>query len=403
MSPRLLFLTPDLPYPPHQGAAIRTFNLITNLAPRHEVHLLSFVQGGDSAPRLEELSRYCSSVSAVPAPHRSTWRRAMSVFLSSSPDMALRLPSKRFSHELRNRLSREQFDVVQVEAIEMAQYGLAVKEMVRGHAPLVVFDDINAEYLLQKRAFENDLQQPGRWLGALYSFIQWRKLQGYESRVCRQLDKTVVVSKADASALQRLLPDLQCRVVPNGVDTRFFHPWDGGESETTLVFTGKMDFRPNVDAMLWFVQDVLPLVREQVPQVLLKIAGGHPHPRLDVLHEIPNVELTGYVDDVRPYIGEAAVYVVPLRVGGGTRLKVLEAMSMAKAIVSTSLGCEGIQAGHDRELLIADDPASFSEAVVSLIRDREHRVSLGLAARELAESQHDWTRIAPLLERVYEG
>ncbi|HUV73391.1 MAG TPA: glycosyltransferase [Anaerolineae bacterium] len=403
MSPRLLFLTPDLPYPPHQGAAIRTFNLIRNLSSRHEIHLLSFVHGGDSAQRIAAMAVHCARVLTVPAPHRSTLRRAMSVLLSSSPDMALRLPSDRFSHQLRSCLSRERFDFVQIEAIEMAQYGLAIKEMAQRDLPIVVFDDINAEYLLQKRAFENDLRQARRWLGALYSFIQWRKLQRYEASVCRQLDRIVVVSEADAGALQRLLPDLQCAVVPNGVDTQFFHPWDKGESETTLVFTGKMDFRPNIDAMLWFVQEVLPLVREQVPQVLLKVVGRNPHPRLDVLHETPNVELTGYVDDVRPYIGEAAVYVVPLRVGGGTRLKILEAMSMAKAIVSTSLGREGIQAGHDRELLVADDPASFAEAVVSLLRDSEHRSRLGLAARNLAESQHDWTRIAPLLERVYEG
>ncbi|HUW95281.1 MAG TPA: glycosyltransferase [Anaerolineae bacterium] len=403
MSPRLLFLTPDLPYPPHQGAAIRTFNLIRNLGPRHEIHLLSFVRGEDSAHRIDALAEHCARVSTVPAPHRSTLRRAMSVLFSNSPDMALRLPSDRFSHELRSCLSRERFDFVQIEAIEMAQYGLTVKEMAHRYAPIVVFDDINAEYLLQKRAFENDLQQPRRWLGALYSFIQWRKLQRYESNVCRELDKTVVVSEADAKALQRLRPDLECVIVPNGVDTQFFRPWGRGESETTLVFTGKMDFRPNVDAMLWFVQEVLPLIREQVPQVLLQVVGRNPHPRLDILHKTPNVELTGYVDDVRPYIGEAAVYVVPLRVGGGTRLKILEAMSMAKAIVSTSLGLEGIRAGHDRELLIADDPASFAEAVVSLLRDSEHRGRLGLAARNLAESQHEWTRIAPLLERVYEG
>lgn len=403
MSPRLLFLTPDLPYPPHQGAAIRTFNLIRNLSPHHEVHLLSFVQGGDSATRTAAMAEHCASVLTVPAPQRSTTRRALSVLFSSSPDMALRLPSDSFSRELRGCLSRERFDFVQVEAIEMAQYGLAVKEMALGHAPIVVFDDINAEYLLQKRAFENDIRQPRRWLGALYSFIQWRKLQRYESNVCRQLDRIVAVSEADARALQKLLPDLQCAVIPNGVDTQFFSPWDEGESETTLIFTGKMDFRPNVDAMLWFVQEVLPLIREQVPQVLLKVVGRNRHPRLDVLCQTPNVELTGYVDDVRPYIGEAAVFVVPLRVGGGTRLKVLEAMSMAKAIVSTSLGCEGIQADHDRELLIADDPASFAQAVVSLLRDSEHRGKLGLAARSLAESQHDWAHIAPLLEGVYEG
>ena len=286
----------------------------------------------------------------------------------------------------------------------MAQYGLAIKEMELSSPPLIVFDDINAEYLLQRRAFEADIRQPSRWMGALYSFIQWRKLQHYQQDVCRRLDRIVVVSEADAKALQGLLPSLPFTVVPNGVDVQYFQPGDPkDESDTTLVFTGKMDFRPNVDAALWFAKEVLPLIQVEIPDAMVKVVGRNPHPRLQALQQTPNVMLTGYVDDVRPYIREAAVYVVPLRVGGGTRLKILEAMSMAKAIVSTSLGSEGIEVGHGRELVIADDPASFSRAVIDLMRDGEQRRRLGLAARSLAQSKHDWQRIAPLLERVYEG
>jgi glycosyltransferase involved in cell wall biosynthesis len=301
-------------------------------------------------------------------------------------------------------LSRERFDFVQVEGIEMAQYGLAVKGTKLPSSPVVVFDDINAEYLLQRRAFEADIRQPGRGLGALYSLIQWRKLQRYERDVCQRLDRIVVVSGADARALQRLLPSLTCTVVPNGVDTEEFQPGDPAEvSDTTLVFTGKMDFRPNVDAVLWFTREVLPLIQVEMPDVILKVVGRNPHPRLEALRHRPNVIVTGYVDDVRPYIQEAAVYVVPLQVGGGTRLKILEAMSMSKAIVSTSLGSEGIEVGHERELVIADSTEAFSRAVIDLMRDRERRRRLGRAARSLAQSTHDWRHIAPLLERVYEG
>lgn len=403
MSRKLLFLTPDLPYPPHQGAAIRTFNLIKNLAPHYEIHLLSFIQGRDVSGRTEPLADYCASIASVPSPHRSTARRAISVLFSPSPDMALRLPSSEFADALRVSLSRERFDFVQIEAIEMAQYGLAVKNMPVSPKPLVVFDDINAEYLLQKRAFETDARQPSRWLAALYSYIQWRKLQRYEAHACRQLDRVVVVSEADAKALQSLVTALQCAVVANGVDTDFFCPREAEDSDTTLVFTGKMDFRPNVDAVLWFTREVLPLIRREVPQASLNIVGRNPHARLQYLQGSPNVVLTGYVDDVRPYIAEAAVYVVPLRVGGGTRLKLLEAMSMARAIVSTSLGCEGIAVHPDRELVIADDPVSFAQAVVRLIRDRERRAELGVSARKLAVARHDWRHITPLLERVYEG
>ncbi len=404
MSTRVLFLTPDLPYPPHQGAAIRTFNLIRNLAPRHEIHLLSFTHGQDISRRVDVLAQYCVSVTTVPAPHRSTAHRALSVLASPLPDMALRLPSDELLYQLRLLLQRERFKVVQVEAIEMAQYGLAVKEDGPSPAPQVVFDDINAEYLLQRRAFEADVRQPKRWLGALYSLIQWLKLKRYEASICQQVDQVVVVSQADAHALQRLVPELQCAVVPNGVDTAYFQP-AAPETETDmhLVFTGKMDFRPNVDAILWFVQDVLPLIHAQVPQASLTVVGRNPHPRLRTLLQIPGLTMTGYVNDVRPYIAEASVYVVPLKVGGGTRLKLLQAMSMGKAIVSTSLGCEGIEVEDSHHLVIADDPAAFASAVVNLMKNPDNRRQLGLAARDLALSKHDWKYIAPLLERVYEG
>jgi len=404
MSPRLLFVTPDLPFPPHQGAAIRTYNFVRNLSARHEIHLLSFASGDDIPARLATLSRYCSRVTTVPAPERSGVHRAFSVLLSPLPDMALRLPSSEFSNQLRFAVNRDHFDFVQVEAIEMARYGMVVKRNASRPGPRVVFDDINAEYLLQKRAFEADARRLDRWPGALYSLIQWRKLRRYEAEVCRQADKVVAVSLADSEALRHLVPQLQCTVVPNGVDTDYFQPASAdAQIDAELVFTGKMDFRPNVDAILWFAGDVLPLIREEIPEVSLTVVGRNPHSRLAGVRRLPNVSVTGYVDDVRPFIARSAVYVVPLKVGGGTRLKVLQAMAMGKGIVSTSLGCEGIEVESGHHLLIADDPASFADAVVTLLNDPERRRELGVAARALAVSAHDWRQIVPLLERVYES
>lgn len=404
MSPRLLYLTPDLPFPPHQGAAIRTYSFLRNLAARHEIHLLSFADGEAVSSRVQALSPFCATVTTVRPPHRSTARRALSVLASPLPDMALRLPSPEFANQLRIALDRDRFDFVQVEAIEMAQYGLLAKKLASKSAPRVVFDDINAEYLLQKRAFEADARRPKRWLGTLYSLVQWRKLQRYEAQVCRQVDKVVVVSQADGEALRRLVPELQYVVVPNGVDTDYFQPaGPEKESDLDLVFTGKMDFRPNVDAILWFAQEVLPIITKEVPQARLTVVGRDPHPRLAPVGSLPNVSLTGYVDDVRPFVGKASVYVVPLKVGGGTRLKLLQAMAMGKAIVSTSLGCEGLGLEPGRHLLIADDSTSFAEAVVGLIRDPQRRRELGRAVRELALAKHDWRQITPLLEQVYES
>ncbi len=404
MTGKILFLTPDLPYPPHQGAAIRSFNLIKNLAARYEIHLLSFIRGGNTLNRISPLSGYCASIATIPAANRSTKTRALSALFSPQPDMALRLPSPQFTNQLRICLIRERFDFVQVEAIEMAQYGLAIKEMSLPSPPLVIFDDINAEYMLQRRAFETDIKHPGLWLGAFYSLLQWQKLRRYETEACRRMDKVVVVSQADRIALQRLLPSVESAVVPNGVDTSYYLPAHmEKESDTSLVFTGKMDFRPNVDAVLWFGQKVWPLIQQDVPKARFNVVGRDPHPRLRSLRALPGITVTGYVEDIRPHIAEAGVYVVPLRVGGGTRLKVLEAMSMSKAIVSTSLGCEGIDMMPGLDLLIADEPRSFAKKAVSLMQDRERRIELGLAARRLVEARYDWQHITSLMEQVYES
>ncbi len=404
---KILVLTPQLPYPPHQGTTIRNYNLIAGLARRHEVHLLSF--GEPDASRGTPLEHLCRSVQVVRPPQRSMRQRLKGLFFSRLPDMAQRLPSAQFRAALAATLEREKPDVVEVEGIELAQYlfSVAASRAGRNH-PLLVFDDHNAEYVLQQRAFETDARHPRRWIGAAYSFVQWRRLRGYERRACCTADRVVVVSAADAESLRRLVPGLEPIIVPNGVDMDYYtasvpfsQDW-AGPGGGDLIFTGKMDFRPNVDAVLWFAQEVLPLIRRESPETRLWVVGKDPHPRLACLANDPAVVLTGHVEDVRPYITGAAVYVVPLRIGGGTRLKVLEAMAMGKAIVSTTLGCEGFDLVPGQELVIADTPADLAAAVLTLLRDPARRERLGRAARRFAGSRYDWQIIVPRLERVYE-
>jgi sugar transferase (PEP-CTERM/EpsH1 system associated) len=405
---KILILTPQFPYPPHQGTTLRNYNLIAGLAQRHEVHLLSF--GDPAESQGTPLDEACASVQVVPPPQRSTVQRLRGLALSCLPDMAQRLPSAAFRTALAETLEREDPDVVEVEGIELAQYLFQIAGM-RGdrRRPLLVYDDHNAEYLLQKRAFETDARQPARWIAAAYSLVQWRRLQAYERRACLTADRVVAVSEADAGALRALLPELELTIVPNGVDMDYYTapvpPLGDGEGPDSLdlVFTAKMDFRPNVDAVLWFSQEVLPLVRRKSPETRFWAVGKSPHPRLASLASDPGVDLTGWVEDVRPYIAGAGLYVIPLRIGGGTRLKVLEAMGMGKAIVSTALGCEGFELEPGQDLVIADTPAEFAAAVLALLRDPERRERLGRAARRFAGSRYDWRMIVPRLERVYEA
>ncbi len=407
-SKRILVLTPQFPYPPHQGTALRNYNLIVGLAQKHPIHLLSF--GDPTARSSSPLDDLCPTLRVIATPQRSMGQRIKGLFLSRLPDMAQRLASDEFRSALTEMLEQIDPDIVEVEGIELAPYLFQVAaDSPAGQRPWLVFDDHNAEYVLQQRAFETDIRQPRRWLAAAYSLVQWLRLRGYEKRACQTADRVVAVSETDATALRRLVPGLEPVVVPNGVDMGFYttpvpdlEP-GAGPGENDLVFTAKMDFRPNIDAVQWFVRQVLPLIRAESPQTRFWVVGKDPHPRLAPLAEDPAVVLTGWVQDVRPYIAAAGVYVIPLRIGGGTRLKVLEAMAMGKAIVSTALGCEGFDLTPGQELLVADPPAKFAAAVLSLLRQPERRRELGQNARHYAGSQYDWRHIVPKLATAFDA
>ncbi|MCL5994697.1 MAG: glycosyltransferase, partial [Chloroflexi bacterium] len=287
----------------------------------------------------------------------------------------------------------------------------------------IVFDDHNCEYLLQRRSCETDLRQPRRWHAATYSFIQWQRLRAFERRAALAASAVLSVSPQDAAALAQLDPAVKPHIIFNGIDVASYatyvagpdHPpsspnltqYTGAQSlisnlqSPTLVFTGKMDFRPNIDAMLWFGREVFPLIKPAIPGVQLLIVGQQPSPRLDVLRADTHITLTGWVDDQRPYIARAGVYIAPLRVGGGTRFKLLEAMAMQRAIVSTTLGCEGFDVTSGREMAIADTPAAFADAVIQLLRDEARRADMGCRAHDFVAATYDWSVIVPKLERVY--
>jgi sugar transferase (PEP-CTERM/EpsH1 system associated) len=404
---RILILTPQLPYPPQaltgfsQGTTIRNFNLIAGLCRRHTVDLLTFHAPSDVGGA-ELLSPYCEQVVTAPPPARTLRRRGLDTLLRRAPDMALRLEAPTMHDRLAGLLRAGHYDILQVEGIEMAPYALALEGTAR---PRLIFDDHNAEYVLQKRAFTTDVRRPRRWVGAAYSLIQWRKLMSYERRICAAADAVVAVSEVDREALQQLAPGLEVTVVPNGVDLDFYRPGvtppEPGLGPHSLVFTGKMDFRPNVDAVLWFVEEVLPLITAALPDACFYAVGQSPHERLATLAGHPSVVVTGRVPDTRPYIAGAGLYVVPLRIGGGTRLKVLEAMAMGQAMVSTRLGCDGFPFEDGREVRFADAPDAFAEAAIALLQDRDRAEALGRAARSYVETHYGWDVIVPRLEALY--
>ncbi len=398
---RILLLTPQRPYPPHQGTTLRNFNLIKELAQRHTVSVLTFLEPEQAHQDATPLLNLCHQIETIPVPRRSILRRLAQMLFTRRPDMSWRLWSPALNERLVTLLSQETFDVVEIEGIEMAPY-LPTIQSAAHPRPLIIYDAHNAEWILQKRAFEADLKTPARWLAAAYSWVQWHRLRQYEADLISQVDHTVAMSAPDKVALRNLIAEAPLTVIPNGVDlAAYSRPIQNTPHHHDLIFIGKMDFRPNIDAMLWFGQQVLPLIQAQRPQTTLAIVGQRPHPRLDVLRAIPGLTITGYVDEVRPYLAGATLCVIPLRVGGGTRLKLLEAMAMGKAIISTTVGAEGFPVVNGQELILADEPALFADAVLDLLNNPARRLELGRTGQTFAQATYGWDALVPQLENIY--
>jgi sugar transferase (PEP-CTERM/EpsH1 system associated) len=260
----------------------------------------------------------------------------------------------------------------------------------------------NVESEIWRRHAETRSGFVGRFLyGA-----QYQRMRRYEGRTLARFDGVLAVSDADRETFSRLYPGAIRRpvhVVPTGVDTEYFSPSldrnpQSAVRNSELIFTGSMDWLPNEDAMVFFCRDVLPAIRAEEPDVRLTIVGRTPTPAVKKLAEDAGVRVTGRVEDVRPYMKEAAVYIVPLRIGGGTRLKIFEAMAMGKAVVSTTVGAEGLPVTNGEHVMIADEPDGFARAVVHLMRDVERRRQIEAAARALVVERYDWSAVAGELE-----
>ena len=223
-------------------------------------------------------------------------------------------------------------------------------------------------------------------------------MRQYEARACARAGLTVAVSEADRALLAANAPGADIRAVGTGVDTAYFHPNGAVEAPATLVFTGSMDWYPNEDAILYFIAEILPELRREVPGLSLAVVGRDPSEGLRTTCGAAGVHVTGTVADIRPYVAEAAVYVVPLRIGGGTRLKIFEALAMGKAVVATRVGAEGLPIVSGQHFLQADSPAEFAQAVVTLLKDAGRRHALGMAGRRLVEEQYSWMQVTRQFE-----
>jgi sugar transferase (PEP-CTERM/EpsH1 system associated) len=390
---KILFLTAHLPYPPVDGWRIRTHHLLQTLASEHDVTLLSFRTSRDPADAVDALSRLCNRVDVVwRSPHYSA-RDLVSGLLGHLPFSVLNYRMPAMHAKLAEVVASTRPDIVHVEDIHMAQYVLAL----RG-SPLVL-DMHNIESALLTRYADRE-RDP---LRKAYARLSAGKLKRYEQAVAPAFTRILTCSDVDARYVIDRLGYPHVAVVPNGVDPHRFAPRPGREEPNTLVFVGRMDYVANHDAMMFFCRAVLPRVWRSVPEARLYIIGHEPARAIQQLARDRRIVVTGSVPNVVEYFARAAAFVAPLRYGSGTRLKILEAMAMSKAIVATPLGCEGIEARPGVEIVVAEESDDQAQALVELLRDRERREAIGRRGRELVLRQYTWTKIGPVLLKLCRG
>jgi sugar transferase (PEP-CTERM/EpsH1 system associated) len=395
---RILWLSAGLLLPLDKGGKLRTWHLMRQLARRHDITFLGFADPDQPAADLEGMREVCAALHVV---RRRAARKGTVAFAADAAAHLLRrhpyavgaYRSTEYQAKVRALLAAGRFDIVVSDFLPPV-----VNLPDTMPVPLVLFTH-NVESEIWRRHAET-AGGPRRLLLA----SQWRRMLRFERDAVARADLVLAVSDADRRTLHDLYGPLRqpVHVVPTGVDTAYFAPRQVDVQQRHLVFTGSMDWLPNEDAMLFLVRDVLPRIRLSEPGTTLSIVGRRPTPAVARLAG-PDVEVTGAVDDVRPHVARAAVYVVPLRIGGGTRLKIFEAMAMGKAIVSTTIGAEGLPVSDGLHLLLADDPDAFARGVVRLLQNRTERARLGDAARHLVLERYDWSAVGAYLERALEA
>ena len=399
----ILYVSPMPASPPRFGAQARMHGLMTQLARRHDLTVVMLVD--NTSLRSRSAGGPCRLTAAMScwSPDRTSGKASRKRLLQLQSLASTRSFERRLAAvpEMQRALDRvlraKRFDLVNLEFSFLGGCDLR-QAPPNERLPRLVVDSHNIDYELARQ-----YARAGRSLAhRLYAGVNWRKLRREELGTYRDADGVYLCSAEDERRLLDVVPGARTAVIPNAADVEYYQPrpTDPPPDGRTVVFFGLLSYAPNVDGVIYFVQKIWPRIAEAHPEARLKIIGGKPPRSLQPLAG-PRVELTGFVPDLRPHLAAAAAVVVPLRLGGGTRLKIVEAMAMGKAIVSTTLGAEGIEAVPGRDLLIEDQPEAFADAVNRLLGDPELAARIGQSARGLAVERYSWSGAAQALEGFY--
>lgn len=380
----IVVLSPYIPYPPSFGGSVRIYNLLQQLSEHHDLLLLTY-DAEDGLGDASGLEGICSEVIKV-VPDRPGKRLLQVRSLISRRSFQYHIHHRPEMREALDRaLQRHDVDLILVEFSQMACFDFPPD------LPVVI-DQHNVEFdLIRRMAGRSPVS-----FRKLYNWIEAVKYKREEVCALRESDLALATSERDANLMRDLVPGLSTAVVTNGVDTEYFRNPGREARPNTLVFVGATHYFPNEDGIHFFMRQIYPLILREIPDLEVYLVGGRP-PESIRRYDSENVEVTGFVDDVRPYMHRAAACIVPLRIGGGTRFKVVEAMAAETPVVSTSLGSEGIPLEEGRHALLADTPEDFAEAVLRVLRDGELAESLRREGLEFVRNNFDWSVIGDRL------
>lgn len=387
----VFYLAQRVPYPPDRGDKIRTFNEIRYLSRKHEVHVFCLADGVEDMDNVTGLSAYAASVTAVPRTGLASKVRALVALCTGRPFSVGYFDEARLHQLIERERARLKPDLALAFSSGMAQYVERLEDLPR----IMEFCDLDS---LKWEQYAARGRPPMSWAYA----TEARRLLAYERQIAYGFDHSIVCTSREQDDFERLIPRATVTYIANGVDLEFFSGGRTPKEPDRLVFTGVMDYLPNVDAVVWFCEQVLPAVQRKVPGATFTICGSRPSATVRALAARPGVTVTGRVDDVRPYLDAAAVAVVPIRLARGIQNKLLEAMAMGLPCVSATAAWTGIEVAGDSGVLIADEPDAFADHVVTLLTDHDLRVRAGCAARSAVERHYSWAAQLAALDAVFD-
>ncbi len=390
---KILWVKSDFLHPTTKGGHIRTLETLKRLHRRHEIHYVA-LDLAEQPGGVECSSEYCTKAYPIPhsAPQRGTpafWLQVAAGLFEPLPLAVSRYRSDEMRRQIESLTRAEKFDSIVCDFLFPAPN-------MPDLAACTLFQH-NVEALIWKRHAENSSSP----LRKLYFHGQYNRMQRYEGQVCRAVKNVIAVSDQDAQTMRSLYGVARVAAVPTGVDIEHFAPPAESAPTTDLVFIGSMDWMPNIDGIQWFVEEVLPLIRKRRPDCSLTIAGRRPTPEIQRLaNNNSRIQVTGTVSDIRPYLWNSAVSIVPLRIGGGTRLKIYEAMAARIPVVSTTIGAEGLDIRNAENIHIADSAPGFAERCLALLTDPAARQRMAGAAWDMVSSRYSWEVVSRRFEEL---